>query len=328
MRPLIALSLVLFATASAPDEIVLEHTEGLVLRKTFESSSESEIEHINENSSFNLTSTDATKLVVVDTVLALDGDRITKLERRYEEVEVVRVRSSEEDSGSDGGESEASSALEGETVVFEWDEDEEAYEVTSDADDELLADLRMDIGFAGFLPDGAVAVGEQWELQPDVYTMLIDFMHGVPLDSSGAGAADGNRHDDASASPPEVEEETDGQLTLTYAGAREVDGVTLALIEIDGEIEIERTMDHRRELEGDATASVHEQTVDTRTIEGTLLWNVDAGHLHSLELETDVEQQVSRENSIESGGREFASSGQSETTGTFTLEVTFERVED
>ena len=102
----------------------------------------------------------------------------------------------------------ASSALEGETVMFEWDEDEEAYEVTSDADDGLLADLRMDIDFAGFLPDGAVDEGDEWELQPDAYRKVIDFMHGVPLDWSEAEKAYGDRHDSPSASEPEVEEKT------------------------------------------------------------------------------------------------------------------------
>ena len=58
------------------------------------------------------------------------------------------------------------SALEGATILFKWDDEDESYSRTSedeDLDDDLLAGIAEPMDFRTLLPDSTVEVGDSWE---------------------------------------------------------------------------------------------------------------------------------------------------------------------
>ena len=68
-----------------------------------------------------------------------------------------------------------SSELEGETVVFAWEEDGETYAVSSeDVDEELLEELRFDYDYAALLPGESVSEDDEWFVDVDEFRSLMD----------------------------------------------------------------------------------------------------------------------------------------------------------
>ena len=318
----LALSLPLLASP-APDTITLKPEQGLVLRKTFRREFENEAEMSMEDSTTTVSNAGRSVLIVVDTILGADGDRVTKLERTYEEAGEERSYAFEGEWGADSGEDTADCELEDETVTFEWDEDEEAYEVSGDQDDDRLTDLRFDLDLVGFLPDGEVDEGDEWELEAEAFQEVVAFMDGVPLEWPSDDEGEAMEESEG----PETDERTDGEITLTYAGTRTIEGVELAVIELEGEVETERTVDSTQTFD-EGSATIHREEFETREVEGVLLWDIEHGHAHSLEIEVEVEGESTDESTFEFDGQEFNHSSDQEMTGTVTFEATFERVED
>ena len=104
------------------------------------------------------------------------------------------------------------------------------------------------------------------------------------------------------ARPPEdaLWKALEGELTATYAGTRSVDGVTLAVIQLAGDLQAE-THDTRSvegsEMETRLTAEV--------AVEGELLWNVERGRLHGLTLDGDLSTTLETVDSNSGGEFQF-----------------------
>ena len=323
-------------SSRTPARITLKPEQSPVLRKTFRRELESEGKLSDRGGELSelaggevdavatTSSTARSVLVVVDRVQSADGGRVSKLERTYEKIggdrheevvfEVMKPKPLVERESE-----EASCALEGQAVTFDWDGGGGTYGVSGDLDDDLLTHLRFDLDLVGFLPDGEVAAGDEWELEAEAFQGVVDFMDGLPLEwAADPVVLEGWEPDEEL----EVHERIDGEITLTYAGTRMVDGAGLAMVEFEGELETERTEDYGGTADDEST--FHSEEDETCQVEGVLLWDLEHGHAYSLVIEMELETKASE---TLTGSRDFHSQTRG-TTGTVTLRADFERVED
>lgn len=305
------------------DTIQFQPREGLVLTKTFSMTTEVESSMSSERSSSTSTSSSERSLVVTDRVVAHEDERVTKLERTFDEISVETESAHDFGGQTSDFTSSADSELSDETVVFVWDEDEEEYVVESeDADDDLLVDLKYDYDFVALLPGDDVDEGDEWEIELEDFEAMMNPWDGVPLEWERSDGEVVEASADSEGVEPEIDESKDGEITARYAGTREVDGVTYAVIEIEGEIDTERTVDFSREDDRTSSTS-HQETSETRTIEGVALWQVEGGHLHSLEIEFELSGSETMESTFRFGDREFNNESETDVSGTTTLTVVF-----
>ena len=212
--------------------------------------------------------------------------------------------------------------------MFVWDEDEEEYVAESDdVDDDLLEDLKYDYDFVALLPGEDVDEGDEWEIELEDFEAMMNPWNGVPLEWERSDGEVVEAPADREGVEPEIDESKDGEITARYAGTREVDGVTYAVIEIEGEIDTERTVDFSREDDRTSSTS-HQEMSETRTIEGEALWHVEGGHLHSLEIEFGLSGSETMESTTRFGDREFNNESETDVSGTTTFTVSFALAEE
>ncbi|MCP3914894.1 MAG: DUF2457 domain-containing protein [bacterium] len=326
MKPLL-LVLTLPLLVAPRDEIRFQPTEGLELTKTFERKTQRENTSTSERGGDSTQSSSAEYvLVVTDTIVNADDERIAKLERTFDTATAEIESSFVSERASVDNARSASSEIEEATVVFEWDEDEEEYVASSeDADDEAIEELLFDYDFTALLPGEEVDEDDSWEMEIEDFKDMLDPWKGHPFEweSSDGEVTEASAPSDEGDRPePEIDESEDGEITVTYSGTREEDGVTYAVLTITGEIETERTVDFSSD-EGDRGNTMHQEATETRTIEGEALWAIEAGHLAELEIEVETSMTQSMENTFRFGDREFSSSSEGEGTSSSTFTAVF-----
>ena len=237
------------------------------------------------------------------TVRALISDEYRKVGdgRPLELVRVFEELSVEYDSGDDQG-SESMDDLEGVSVLFQWDEEREDYDVsfTEDsegADEDILKGLLEDMDFRALLPDGDVDEGGSWEV--DTSGIVSVLFPGMRLDDLSRLAGE-----EADEVPEEILDQLGSipgglEMSCEYAGLREEDGVTVAVVELtlEGESSLDFATVIAEAVElGEAEADIENATVEF-SLEGAgqLLWNLEEGHMvaYSMEAELEVELVVS-----------------------------------
>jgi hypothetical protein len=334
MRSLSRLGLLVLTTASltaavlAPvDEVAFVPKAGMVLRKTFERTSQSTGESLSEHGDSEQSGSSSKTLVVLDTTVAVEDGRVTKLQREFVTIGAESASEFTHEGGGDSHEAEADSDLEGETVTFEWDDDEQAYDVSSeDADDDLLEHLTYDLDLGLFLPDGTVEEEDEWEIDLDLFKTAVAPWKHLKLEWERDGEI---VHLEASEDEADTQNERseEGELTATYKGTREVDGVTLAMIALEGELEILTSMHSTHDLQHGGSSELDMESTTIQTIEGEVLWNLAGGHLHSLELRIEEEVSGTFHQIFTFGDQEFESESETNSEGTDTLSISFEAVE-
>ena len=309
----------LVAVRPAAEKIEFRPLAGLTLVETVRAEVEGENERTSDEGSSTMRLTEEFLLVVTDEIQAAKGGRTTKLRRTQDE---LSSKSSSEFQGPDGMSVTGSSDLENATVTFEWSEDEQEYAASSDeVEADVLEDLPYDLDFAALLPSGDVSEGDEWEVDTDAFANLtnpwpkLPWKWDLPEQEGTVTTADDE---------PEVDESRDGEVTATYAGTREVDGVTLAVVTLEGEIEVETTVGGSSDG-GPGSATFHQEWTAKRSIEGELLWNVAGGYLHSLRIVSEEESQGSLEDSFSVFGEDFIETEQREKrTSSSTFTASFE----
>ncbi len=272
---------------------------------------EQEVPAIEEGPRVSLTN----RIVVADDYEELEGDRPTLLRRRFDELSRTRTVSP-----PDGEEVEVRQAsdLEGHTVVFAWDEDEGEYEVT-DEDDELdeslLAGLREDMSLRTFLPEDEVEEGDSWEVDLDAYANVMWPGGELGFRDEDADERDADREELSAGMRAALE----GEVTATFEGFEEVDGVRVAVIAIAVEATSEAAVD--AELP-DGREERRGYEIE-RSPEGRLLWNVEANRAHSLEMSGDASETVSTEGVLATQDAEFSFVRRHFFEGTITYEASF-----
>jgi hypothetical protein len=276
------------------DGVAFGPAEGLKLTKTFEGHLEFEIDEMRmlmngeeQDSPMdeNPAGTADYTIIVNDHFQAVADGRPTNLLRSF-----VEISGSSE--SSDGDSEEGSmEELEGSTVRFAWDDDAGHYAVTfeeGDGEKDALAFLSPDMDYRVLLPQGEVAVDDEW-LVPSAEILRV-MLPGSDLRAAAEAGAEVAGEAIPEAAIALMDQFISGiTATCTYKGLSEVDGVEVSeialVVEISSTVDVDPTAfsDDMDMGSGDMEVTVGL----TMELEGTLLWNQKAGHFHSFLLEGD-----------------------------------------
>ncbi len=301
----------LLALALPADEIHFSPASGLSLVKTFEVEVTSNVDDMeltvdgNEMPAPPVESeTSQTNTIrVTDLFVQTEGSRVTILERTFDEiVGVTNVDMQHPMQGPVEEEFNSGSELEGTTVVFKWNEENEGFDATfaeesADEDEALLEGLVQSMDLAEFLPGEAVSVDDSWSFPASALLAVLapgGNLSLVPEESDSA--IDSSSGLDFSRQLGEM----DGDCTATLTGLKNGENGTIAMIRLS--IEASSTNDIT-ELMAEAIQASEEQmkaagmeqeiqSADASfefELEGELLWNIDGGHFLSLELSGTTE---------------------------------------
>ncbi len=219
-------------------------------------------------------------VVLVDEVVSIGDGRPLELKRTFETIAETNLYSN----GDEEAETRQTSDLEGSTVVFRWDAEQEQYEVEfedEDGDEDLLEGLVEDMDMRGLLPAEEVALGDTWEVEVEVYKALMWPGGDLERYDEDAGEVD----EDQQELNRLVLESLGGEATVTLVEILEEDGLRLALLELELEVEAGAEL----EIEGgdEGPESLLRAVALARTVSGQVLWNLDQGVLQSMSLEAD-----------------------------------------
>ncbi|MDG1050637.1 MAG: hypothetical protein P8M11_16005 [Planctomycetota bacterium] len=230
---------------------------------------------------------DSELIVFTDEYLAVDGGRGTRVARTFDTLEDSSTQTVSMPDGEGGEEvAEGESELTGTTIVFSWDEDEEAYTSAfgedEEADEDLLEGLEGDADFLFMFPGEEVEIGDSWEVEAAVFTLISSPSGDLKIDSE-------DEADDDDEFGEQFEDNLSGEFDVTLKSIE--DGVAKVVFEgvVDTEIELER------ETPEDAPEGLElQQSFEfSFDVSGTLLWNMEEGIAISMELESDVEMTTS-----------------------------------
>ncbi len=256
---------------------------------------------------------------VTDEYIALAAGQPKKLSRTYDaigselEMDVVMNMMGEEESQSPSG--SGSSELEGSTVIFSWNDEDSEYELSfpegEEGDADLLEGLSEDMDFRALLPDGELAEGESYEID---LMGLVDVMAPggdlkVEMEVDGAQAGMGPDPAMMSDLSQFFGDAVEGSATGKFLEMRDVDGTNVAVIEIEVEIAASADMSEMAAETMGAEELPAEMTVDrmdlTMNLEGTgeLFWNVEAGHIHSMTFQADLDIGMDMAMGMDMGGQ-------------------------
>jgi hypothetical protein len=216
------------------------------------------------------------------------------------------------------------SAIQGKTVRFKWNADSKAYDKSfheSKGDDDAIADLVDDMDLRVLLPEKKVAEGDTWEVTAE---------HLVPLFVPGGIAAKPPAGEDGQAFKA-VEEELkaklepvlkDFKVQCKYKGLHEDGGAKYGEIRFsfDGKAKLDlsdlaaRLAEIGGEEEG-PKPDIQSQVNLALKGEGTLLWDQAAGHLHSFEMQAELNGDFEGHVKMDFDGEHFEESMKGEVLG-------------
>lgn len=227
---------------------------------------------------------------VTETFVATKNGAPTDLLRSYDKVTTTM------EIGDEVQEPESANELEGKTVRFLWDEDAAEFKKSfheSNGDDSLLESLIDDMEVRALLPGKKVSADDTWEVDGDKLTALF-FPGGV----AGGVSSDGDGPDVDAMSEAMAEQFAeafkDFRVRCTYKGSRESDGKQVGEIAFtydgNGSLDLGSVLD---ELSGSFGPGAEDMDITADATlklkgEGTLLWDLATGSLHSYEMQADV----------------------------------------
>jgi hypothetical protein len=278
-----------------------------------------------------------TKIEVTDVYDALGEGRPTKLARTFDGLGGIFNMSMSADMGGGEQEMKSTSQLEGETVVFTWNEEKGEYDVAfrdGEGDAELLADLKEDMDLRVFLPASEVAEEESWQV--DLKELQALAMPGgdlriLPEDAELDAEQMEMFEEMFSGFGQDFADLLEGECNCTFRSVREEGDSRLAEIAI--QIEIASTVDLTELLEeviqkaSEFAGEMPDLSIDTADLnldyegEGVLLWDLEAGHMYSLEINGDAEMALDFSISLEVEGEQHAMEATLELSGSVRQEV-------
>ncbi|MBI5363344.1 MAG: hypothetical protein HZA53_09200 [Planctomycetes bacterium] len=218
-------------------------------------------------------------------VKCADG-KIVELLRTFDELTLKTEMGDESKEDADLG------AFAGKTARFNWDAEKKEYVkswVEAKADDEALAGLHPDADITCLLPDAKVKEGDTWKVKGEALTGLF-----FPGGMFPAGAEeDSGSNVDGEALLAELEKKLQAlEVTCTYKGAHEDGKKELGEIafQFDGSVELDLAKLIEEAIAEDAEEMPDFEMKSSMKMkgEGTLLWDVAAGHLHSMKMNADL----------------------------------------
>ena len=289
----------------------------------------------------DLTVTQVSEVEISDEYISVRAGMPLEIERTFDSLSMNSEMAMEVDMmgqvQSEEMPSTASSELEGTTVTFKWDADEEEYVIAftdGEGDKDLLEGLTADMDFRSLLPDGEVDVDDEWGVDISAFTAVMAPGGDLKLISEEVESGMMGMNSELGSTSDWFSEDVEGEVTATFTGTRESDdGVALAVIEITVEIENAVDMtDMVMESMDDAELppEVQGMEIDHMDIEvaveaeGTLMWNLEEGRAESFELSGSFEFIMDMGMAISAQGMEMEMEQVMEMSGTTTTSVTFE----
>ena len=229
-----------------------------------------------------------------DTYKSVTDGRPMSFERTFGAANIGGEFTGSSDGGSESESFSIDSALEDATVRFTWNEEDEDYTRAfvddEDADADLLKGLMPRLDLAFMLPEGEVKVGDTWTMDAIQLASLL-----IP---GGDLAYDVEGRDDADFSDFEG-----AMVTATFKGMGEGDSSHLAEIQIEMDISGEEDFADmvadaiRKGLEASGQEIPMDQIPEFNTFalsvgfegEGTLVWDMRAGHAASFNMSSEIE---------------------------------------
>lgn len=239
---------------------------------------------------------------LADEYVKVEDDVLTRRRRTFEALAGRASMDLEVMGESDSLSATLSSPLEGETVLCDWDADEERHEFRfdegSDGEASLLEGLLADAEFQLLPPSREVEQGDSWSI--DLADQRAFFAPGgLPRWEPELSGDSGSLLEPwqmvavSLICMSDASQEIDGELKARWTETVEVDGARAALITL--ELDADLTADVGEELtrmclaaELDAVEATYEISWSVEG-KGKLLWNLESGHFISLELECDNE---------------------------------------
>ncbi|QDU69233.1 hypothetical protein [Engelhardtia mirabilis] len=289
-------------TGLVDDAPVLAPVEGHRVRRSFEQSVELEATTIElfqndetREMEGSLVQTMDEKIVVEDEFVSVDGGRVLALRRHFIELPRELVNTADDVEMEDTEESE----LEGEAVLFEWDEEDgewqRSYAEDSEADEDLLDGLVFDMDMTELLPDGEVDVNDSWTFEGEGLRWLLSPGGELGRESTTREKSEIDELIDEAGD--EMWADMDGGFTVTYTGAEESDGVNVAVFTLEADFEgMGEAREDLEEVDGERFVKDHFHFEG----EGELRWDLDAKCLASSSLEGTIS--VSRTVGFETEG--------------------------
>ena len=275
----------------------------------------------------------------VDTTLKVEEGQRLSFDREYVDLAQVNSMAFSGPMGDDqSNDSELSSSLNGVRVRFDLEVDEfkASFPDDEEGEDEWLEDLEAELPWAAFIREGEVAIGDTWELEPSSFMKALQFGGDLAFTDGSDGAHAGMSEPP---SPDDDEIEYEGSITAKLTALEDVDGVSHAVTSLVIDILSVRDLtefmaEMRANPPEDAPPGMVMPDIELMEVEsalsgeGTLSWNLDAGHLRSLSVEYDTEVTESVVLSMEMGPdvmeMEQVMTFEGETSFTVEVEVTNE----
>ncbi len=329
MRTALLLGL-LAPLAAAPETLDVHVESGTKITKTFTSALLLELDDFSlevngeaqdEAAAPEVTIEDNEEIVLVDEYVTVDDGRALELVRTFETLE---DSSSQTVVGPDGEEtvdaSEGESELEGVSVRFAYDADEEEWAASfadedEDLDEALLEDLDHDADYAYLLPPADEAeeleAGDSWELDAIVFDRISSPSGDLKIDSDDADEETNSEFQE------QFRDNIDGSIEATLD--RIEDG--RAYISLEGEVETTIAMDQELPEGAPEDAEVSQELQFAFECEGELVWDLERGAAVSLEFGGSAALTIVNDQRV---GEEFSVLITQEFAGTFESTATFE----
>lgn len=275
---------------------------------------------------------------VTDQFVAMGEGQPQKLLRTFDAIGQTGSFAMEMELMPNGGQEmdiTASSELEGKSVSFVWDEEAEEYEAAwheSEGDDALLEDLTEDMDLRALLPSGSVSEGDTWEIDVKTLTSVLapgGDMKLVPELEEDAQQFPGPQSGMGGGFGEMLGESIEGTASGEFKGLQDLDGVNVAAIAIKLDIEssndmteqVVKQMEEMKEQIGEAKVEYMDVELDIEA-EGTLYWNMDAGHAHMFELSGTIGMVMDTAMKMSPSGQEMRIEQMFEMAGTFDTNMT------
>jgi len=286
--------------------------------------------------SFEVTIELENTVTVTDTYVTSEDGRPAKLVRSFDSLEGVTAVEMAMDFGSEDQELQSSSELEGTTVVFEWNDEQEAFDVSfedDEGDDDLLAGLVEDMDLRALLPPGEVSADDSWEV--DLQALADIAFPGGDLKLLPEGV------DDEAFGDTDVIEEVfgddydeyisdlfEGTSTCTYKGTTDEGfGEIQVAIELGSAADLSDMLAEILETVGEAVDEAPSISIEQADLnldfegEGVLLWDLAQGRLASFELTGDLILAIDIGVTVEMGADSQSAELSAEMSGSYACSV-------
>lgn len=337
MRTIALLVATLFLSPGVRDDVALHFTaeDGTVLKRTFDAHAEYERtdvalsidgEPVEGLEAAELSMDFDEHIAVSDDLRSVADGRPTVLVRTFDELS----QETKFTSGEESQESSSSSDLEGRSVRFQYEDGDYAVETADDGEDldeHVSHWLAEDMDLRRVLPDQDVSVGDEWELDPRLYLAFMWPGGLLEFRDDGEEISDQDRRMNQ-----QTIERLQGTGTARLEEVRDEEGVRVAVIHVQLEVTtgcdgtLEGTVE-AEEGEEEQPYSIAIEVEIERTIEGTILWDLDHGHARSADLQADASRQTTRTRKVDTEKGEVEVEESELLEGKIHYECTIEREE-